>query len=468
MITPEMSSFKLGEVGVGGIRIFQGISNTELKKELNFPHSVSTYNNMSYHSSISAALQLFCGIVTTSKFKFIAPEKATKQEEKRTMLMNKMMHSMEHTWVDFLKDVLSSQQYGFSVHEKVFKKENGLISWKKIPIRAQESIVRFIYSDDGREIIGVEQDLTKDVNAARFANIRKTSVAIPADKYLHFRVGRHRGDPFGKSPLRDAYLSWKYLTLLEELEAIGVNKDLVGVPCLYLPADYLASDASEERKKIRSYLENSLRNLHLNKQSAVVLPSIVDPDSKQQLVKLDLLSIDGKKGYDIDKIKKYYQNQIYTDMMADLLILGQGSGGSFSLAEFKSTITYTYAQSLMNMICDNINRDLVKQTYQLNGWDESRACTLVTEEISQASLDEISKLIQRTASVGLIEVDRPVLNMVRKHLGVREYPEDAPVNKENLTMQESKSGEGMKTPFEGTRTSGSGSNDNDNNLSNAS
>ena len=59
---------------------------------------------------------------------------------------------------------------------------------------------------------------------------RSNLINIPRSKFLLFRTGKHRGDPFGKSPLRDAYLAWRFLTALEELEATGVAKDLNGLP----------------------------------------------------------------------------------------------------------------------------------------------------------------------------------------------------------------------------------------------
>ncbi|HRM83934.1 MAG TPA: hypothetical protein PLY99_16465, partial [Acidovorax temperans] len=63
----------------------------------------------------------------------------------------------------------------------------------------------------------------------RFSS-RGNLINIPRSKFLLFRTGKHRGDPFGKSPLRDAYLAWRFLTALEELEATGVAKDLNGLP----------------------------------------------------------------------------------------------------------------------------------------------------------------------------------------------------------------------------------------------
>jgi hypothetical protein len=58
-------------------------------------------------------------------------------------------------------------------------------------------------------------------------------VILPRSKFMLFRAGKHKGDPFGKSMLRDAYLAWRFLSVIEEIEANGVAKDLAGLPVNY-------------------------------------------------------------------------------------------------------------------------------------------------------------------------------------------------------------------------------------------
>jgi hypothetical protein len=470
----KLKEFSLSELGHIGLPIFSGVTSSELQNDLNFPNSIKTFKKMQYHSSISSALQLFSLIVSKARWKFIPPERATKKEIKQTKSMNEMMHDMDHTWSDFITEVMSTQLFGFCINEKVYryrKPQNGskyndnIIGWKKLPIRTQETIDKFIMDTQGKEVMGVQQSPGKSTMG--YYTGSDINIKLPKEKYLHFKTGRHRGDPFGKSPLIDAYTSWKYITVLEELEAVGVNKDLVGLPVFKIPAKYLSSEASASEKATRAYYENAGRNLHMNRQSSVLLPSDTDPDSKAELFKLELLSIDGKKGYDVTKIKQYYLNQIYTALMADLLIMGQSNTGSFALAEFKNSVTSAQAENMASMICDVINKDLVKQTYELNGWDFSRACTLDYDGLENFDLESLSKYVQRIASVGLFEVDRPLLNLVRESVGLDARPEDEEPRKELMNDPSSKSGEGFKTPGDGTAKSPSSRDNSQANLENS-
>lgn len=468
--------FKLGESGYLGLNIFDGVTKDELKKELNFPRSIDTFKQMSYHSTVNAALTLYSNLIGKVQWKFLPPADATEEEKKQAKIINEMMHDMEHTWGEFIGDVMSAQVFGFSVHEKVFRRRlkesgskynDGLIAWKKLPIRNQETIDKFIFSDDGNEIKGVKQDLTlvHDMYNRYSSRVDKT-VVLPRAKFLHFRVGRHKGDPYGKSPLRDAYLAWRYLTIVEEIESNGVAKDLVGFPVLKLPPVYLSPDATPEQKAIRVYYENVMRNLQINQQSALILPNAYDPETNKPLFELSLLSLDGKKGMDTDKIKTYYKNLILTSLFADVLVLGQGATGSFALGQIKNSLSGSAAEALLDSFTEVINQDLIRHTYELNGWDLARMGRMDYENLEADDLETESKFWQRIASVGLVEVDRAVLNRIRSIAGVEPLPDDQEVDMEKLSNNTSRAGDGMTTAGEGTADNVSGNDTSSNNLDN--
>ena len=468
--------FRLGELGSLGIRHFGGVTQDELKAELNWPRSINTFRDMSYHSAVNAPLTLFENIISKATWTYKPPADATEEEKEQAKIINQMMQDMEQPWSEFIRDVLSSNVFGFSVHEKVFRKrykangslyDDGIIGWKKLPIRVQESISKFIFSEDGNEIIGVQQNLSAINDIYNRFSSRGNLINIPRSKFLLFRTGKHRGDPFGKSPLRDAYLAWRFLTALEELEATGVAKDLNGLPVLMLPAQYLAADAPPEVQVIRQYYEGVMRNLQMNEQSAVILPQVIDPESKQPMFKLDLLSVDGKKNFDISKIKEYYKNLIFTSLFADVLTLGQSSTGSFALGSIKNSLSGAYAERLISNIAEVIQNDLIRQTYEINSWPTERMGKLDFDGLDNTDVESLSKYLQRVASVGLLEKDRAVLNAVRQGIGIDPLPEDLEPQLDLITPETSRASDGLATPFEGTRTSDGGQNDNDGNLDNA-
>ena len=181
----------------------------------------------------------------------------------------------------------------------------------------------------------------------------------------------------------------------------------------------------------------------MNSQSAMILPNAYDPETKQPLFKLDLLSVNSKKSYNISEIKEYYKNLIFTSLSSDILIMGQSSTGSFALGAIKNSLAASHAQNLLSVITEVLNYDLIRQTYELNGWDVARRGRLDVDNLQEADLESISKYWQRVTSVGLVEKDREVLNAIRIAGGIDALPSDLEPQQELLTATTSRSGDGM-------------------------
>ena len=187
-----------------------------------------------------------------------------------------------------------------------------------------------------------------------------------------------------------------------------------------------------------------MRNLQMNEQSAVILPQVIDPESKQPMFKLDLLSVDGKKNFDISKIKEYYKTLIFVSLFADILIQGTTSTGSFALGTIKNSLSGAYAERLISSIAGVLQNDLIKMTYQLNGWDESRMGRFDFDGIEPADLETFSKAVQRMGATGYLPKNLEVVNAVLDSLGIDQLPEDT-VIEDVLPDATTRSGDGMSS-----------------------
>lgn len=460
--------FKLGEISSSGLNLFSGIPAEELKRELDFPNNLKTYKLMSYHPAVNAALTLYSSMIAKARYRVLAPNDAIEDEKRKAEIIREMLfEDMEHPFEDIVQDALTMTTYGFSVSEKVYRKRNSasgslfndnLIAPKKVAIRHQSSVDNFIFSDDGNEVKGVKQTITSDT-MGRFTK-RNNTVVIPRSKFLLFTANGTNDNPYGVSPLRNIYVPWKYLSAIEELEAQGVQKELHGIPVLSVPAQYMSSEASAEQKAIFENMKNIVRNLQQGSQAGVVLPSSVDPETRQKLFDIALLSTDGKKAYNLTEIKEYYRGLIFIGMSADILLLGNTGTGSFALASVKNTLTGNAIEGYLKKIMKVINNDLVRQIYELNGWDTRRMCKVDYENLSEESLEEISKYFQRITSVGMMPKTVDTVNYVLSTLGLEPLPEGMTQEEleELLPDSKSRSGDGMEvgTTGNGTSTSVSG------------
>ena len=191
-----------------------------------------------------------------------------------------------------------------------------------------------------------------------------------------FRLGKKKDSPLGESPLRSCYYSWKYKVAVEDLENIGLSRDLGGIPIAEVPPQIMGADASPEHKQQYEDIKSIVRNIQNNNQAGIVWPLIYDPDTKQPMYKFSLLKNDGGKAYDTKNIKEYYCNAILTALSADHLLMGQSSTGSYALGTMKGTMAAIAIESKLKEICNVVNQHLIPLLAKLNGWDLTRLSTL--------------------------------------------------------------------------------------------
>lgn len=446
---------RLGELGGVGLKKAGGTILEESRRELRFPEANRTFRTMAQDATIHAALSLFEMMISRVDWTpdlGIEPDAAMKA---RGEFLQQCINDMDHTWRSFIQESTSALTYGYSVHEKVYRRRywnngskynDGKIGLKKLPIRSQDTINKWLYSADGRELIGVQQSLSNVSDGGlRYGNLVSLTgsglIDIPRKKFMLFRVDAKRDNPEGNSPLRGCYNAWKYRTLIEEQEAVGVTRDMNGMPTLYLPPRYMSEDASAAEKTIYEYYKSVIRNIQNNEQSGLILPQAFDPESKQPLFKFELTSTMGSKMYDTDAIIKRWDNKILMVLFADMLKMGQDQVGSYSLAGAKTNIMAMAIEARLQEIADVINNDLIPQLFALNGErPDAELPKLQYGDLDEVDLDEFSKAIQRIGSVGGLERDRTVMNKIRKALKITERPIDDPVKEDEIMGGQSQAG----------------------------
>lgn len=468
----DQSSIRLrmGEQGYLGLRVSCDQIYEEAREELRWPRSIRTYYEMANDATISSALSLFEMMISRVKWSVRVDKDASPELKERAKFVEQCMGDMEHSWFSFIKEVTSCFTFGFSVHEKVFRRRlhangsrynDGKIGIRKLPIRSQTTISGFKFDPNGRYLTHVIQDLCLIPDANRFASLLQNNplgeIELPRKKVLLFRTDVRNDNPEGKSPLAKVYVAWRYMQEIKEQEAIGITRDLAGMPTLYIPPKYMSADATVEEAQVYEYYKKVIRNIQMNEQSGLILPQIFDPESRQPLFKFELMGTQGGKSYDTNKIIQRYSNEILQALFADLLKLGQDSVGSYSLADSKSSIMAMAIEARLKEIQDVLNNDLMRQLFEVNGWPIEELPEFVYGDLDEIDLDKFSQAIQRVKAVGLIAPTPGNVNYIAEILGLPDRIEEDMSQeklKELLGPETSRSGDGM------SKGSGNGTSDN--------
>lgn len=458
----------LGEAGFVGLRTSNGRILEEVQQAFRYPAFIKTVNEMRNNPTVGSALNVYDFMMSRVEWDVEPPVDGTDVDEQRAEIIESMMHDMEHSWSDFIKSVLPVKEYGFAINEIVLRRRlkrngskfnDGLVGIKKLPPRSQETIAKWDFSDDGSELLGVKQTLQHVENAYKFQSKKDAEgfISIPREKFLLFNVNKTKGNPEGNSILKNIYLAFKQLTLLQENQLTGVAKEMQGILKIAIPPNYLSPDATVEEKAVATAFQNIIDNYNAGKQRGLLVPNIIDPETKQALFQYDLMESKGVSKYDTESIIKGYQQDILTALSVDVLRLGADGSGSFSLAESKTSILSLAIDARLREIQDTLNQELMRKIYEMNGWDTTNMCKFTYEDVEEVDIDSYSAAVQRIFAVGAVEVDRDVMNEIRCVMGWEEKPADEPVDTENLstklTGKESKSGSGMAVGTSGNGTS---------------
>lgn len=477
-IIPRLS---MGEAGIVGLKQASKRILEEQNLAFRFPQFLKTVDEMRSNPTVAAALLIYKMMLGRVEWNVEPPVDATDQQKERAKFIESCMHDMEHSWKNFITETTSYLEYGHAVHEKVFKRRfrkggaskfnDGLVGWKKLPPRSQNSLSGWLYSDDGRELIGVEQSLASVTESFRYKLLTKdgTKINIPREKFLLFRADGTRENPEGRSLLKGCYLAYKQLELIQNQEMIGIARDLGGLVVASLHPKYMDPDASAADQAVYQGFKDIVSNITSGSQAGAVIPAMFDPESKLPIFDLRLLESKGGARFDTSKIINRLQNDILTALNCDVIKLGGNSGDSFALADAKTTLMSLSLNYRLQEIADVINNDLIPETFRRNGWTDEELPKVVPQDFDKIDLEKFSAAIQRLAATGMLEVDRPVLNKIRDVLGVPLRPEDEPPDEKAMKLNQdapSKSGAGYASDTGGLNGTGNSAPKRDNSIAN--
>lgn len=473
------------ELGMNGLSVDNGVITEDAYQELTWPNCVNTFEKMWYDPAVVAANTTIKSYIRKAEYNVeVDADTPSSEQEAQMAFIQECMGDMSTTFNDHINSMLSKLKYGFSVHEKVFKYRNdsgkykskyndGRIGWAKLPIRGQKTISKWFFDDLGRELKGVEQDLTlvntgyDTTRYGRQDSITPRKIELPRKRFMHFRHDPENNNPEGTSPLKGCWIPWKYKVQVESFQAAGISRDLGGLPVMTMPPEYMSADATDDQKAIYEQYKNIIRNIQANEQAGLILPAYYDPETKQPLFTFELKTVTGGKLYDTKGIIDGYENKILMTYLADVLKLGQEASGSFALSDSKTNLLAVGIKAIVDELLQVFNEDLIPQTLVMNGWKLSSDMPRITmEDLDDRDLDVLGQFVQRIYSVGAMEMDQGGSDFLRAACGMPVIDRSKPVDEKLLTPTASKAGEGMKTG--GSGTSKSGVTDSGTNVSNKS
>lgn len=392
----------IAELGGTGLKRAGGYVNEEYLPELRGPRGIKIFREMSENDSTCGAILFAIEMLIRSVKWAVKPFSEDAEDQAQADFVESLMDDMEQPWAETIVEILSMLRYGWSLHEVVYKfrrgdsddpaqrsKHNdGLLGWRKMPIRSQDSMQKWEFSESG-DILGMDQ----------IAPPTYRLVHLPMTKCLLFRTTTHKGNPEGQSILRRAYRPWYMKKHIENIEAVGAERDLAGLPIIWIPEHFLASDATAEDKKVAAAYKQIITNLKRDEQEGIVMPLSYDENGNKEY-DLTLLSNNSRRNFDTGGIVTRYSRDIAMTVLADFIFLGHEKVGSYALSSSKTTMFAQAIGAWLGSISDVINRHEIPRILKLNGMKTDRPPSFIHEDIETMDLKELGDFLTAMTGAG--------------------------------------------------------------------
>lgn len=394
-----MARVDLMELGETGLQKSGGQVYEEFLRELRGDRWLKVVREMAEQDSVVVAILFAVEMLLRQADWEIEP---ADNDTETAEFVESCFDDMSLSWEDTMTEILTMLPYGYSYLETVYKKRggdvddptkrskfnDGRIGWRKWAIRSQHT--RYMWEfDRGGGIRGMWQTLEQG-----------TPVLIPIEKALLFRTTTHLGNPEGRSILRGCYRSWYFKKHLENIEGIGVERDLAGLPVAHVPPELLSSAASPENQQLYSAIKEIVTSIRRDEQEGIVWPLAYDENGRERF-KLELLSTAGSRQFDIGSIISRKNSEIAMAVLADFILLGHEKVGSYALSATKSSMFKTALKAWLDSIADVINTYAIPRLLRVNGMQVTAPPRLTFGGVGEIDLDVLMTFIKEASAAGM-------------------------------------------------------------------
>jgi hypothetical protein len=397
----ERKGFPRTEKGSLGLYVASGRVYEEFLRRLLGSRGVDVYKEMYYNDPIiGGILGQFELRARQVKWK-AKPVDSSPEAERVSAILNASLEEVTPAWTFIMSDALTFMPFGWSLFEVTYKAKNGMVVWDHFGFRAQDTLYQWEFDSNLRAIAMIQRVLFQGTRTYR----------IPLDHAIHFRTKFHKGNPEGVSVLRTCYRPWFFKKVIEELEAIRVERDIAGIPVLkFVNEEFDISDP--DNAEVVKWAKWLVTGLHRNEMSGVVLPPGVS---------LDLLGM--PRGTDstsyIDGIIRRYNQAIAIALSAQLILIPFDGRFSAASAPVYQQLYFDSMDAWLSLLAEVLNREEKPRLLFWNGLEDyANKATLEPARISIGDKIAMAAFLARLVKSGIITPDRRLEEDIREDVGL--------------------------------------------------
>jgi hypothetical protein len=297
----------------------------------------------------------------------------------------------------------SAVVYGLGMHEPIVRLEGG--RWRTIDLepRGGDTVYQWRLDDRDRPI--AVQQRVRDGRTAW----------LEIDRIVHAPIPTHNRSPEGRSLFRSGWRHWQQARDLSTDEAIGVGRDLTGVPVIELPPDIMSASADPTAARVRAEYEQIGARLRAGRSAYVLIPSAETRDGKTGYG-IRLMTSGGTQRVVADTPIRRHESRLMISLLSEFMLLGTESVGSRALADPKINLTQLAIGSLVRQVLSALSYQWIARLVRWEGGDDRYAPRLTHSAIDPPDLPELVALLSQASTAGLVvpteELARHILSQI--------------------------------------------------------
>lgn len=338
--------------------------------------AITEYRKMGNDSTVAAIMYALTMLVRSVEWSITPGDDA--QARRNADYLKEQIDALPHPFSDIPQEAVAGVLYGFSFHEITYTTDSGLIGWSSIDHRPQHTLLKWELDEQNQPEVFVQM----------LPQGGRADIPVPVKGFL-FRTDTTA--PSGVSLFRGAYDAWVKKHQAEHSLMVGVDRNLRGMPKILMPSDILAQG---EGNAVYDAMKDLVTRIKRDEQMGLLLPS--DRDEDGNLLYEFVIETTDAGNYDgIVSVIRMYAQDIATTLLATFLGLGRDATGSRALAEPQQELFRIAVNALLDMVQDQIDRQLIGSLFDLNPTLTGDRPTLTHTPITDVDLEALGGFIEK-------------------------------------------------------------------------
>lgn len=309
-----------------------------------------------------------------------------------------------------------------------------------------------------REQTTVQEWVVQDGVVVAFKqNSASGTKTVPLAKCLHLTHKGGVNKPQGKSLFKAAVRSYRMKRRIQDSEAIGIERDLCGLPVMTMPQEDIDLATNEPDtpagKQAVARIQAAMaavQDMRMNSAGGLVIPS--DPHEDEEgkpgtIPRYDfkIVTSAGSRTIDTRSAIRDYDLMMMRIAMMQFLRLGDRAGGSYALSDTQSSLAMRAITAIVNKIAHEWGEKVLRALWLLNGMDLRWMPEMVSSNINEDSLEEVGRFLESLASAqDILAEDEELaeamkgrlMRRTKKEPDMKPKPEAAPTRTQPVAVPE--------------------------------